>query len=90
MHMCECVCVCMCVCTCVWCSDYVLGSGPEVPEFKPHSGNFPSGFSIFLLPAIPVHPAVIEYLVFAGVQIQGLFGTSGPHTTCCEERPILL
>ncbi len=46
----------------------------------------------------PVHPAVIGYLAFAGVQIQGLFswnsngpgGTSGAHTTCCEERPVLL
>ena len=28
----------------VWCSGCVLGSGPEVPEFKPHSGNFPSSF----------------------------------------------
>ncbi len=39
-----CVCVrmyaCVCVCVCVWCNGYVLGSGPEVPEFKPHSGNF--------------------------------------------------
>ncbi len=46
----------------------VLGSGPEVPEFKPHSGNFPSS-----LPAPPVHPAVIGYLAFAGVQIRDLF-----------------
>ncbi len=45
-----------------------------------------------------VHPAVIGYLAFAGVQIQGLFsrnsngpgGTSGAHTTCCEERSVLL
>ncbi len=22
------------------CSGCVLGSGPEIPEFKPHSGNF--------------------------------------------------
>ena len=50
-------------------------------------------------PAPPVHPAVIGYLAFAGVQIQDLFsqksngpgGTSGAHSTCCEEdRPILL
>ncbi len=54
--------------------------------------------SICLLPAPPVHPAVIGYLAFAGVQIQGLFswssngpgGTSGAHTTCCEERSVLL
>ncbi len=47
---------------------------------------------------IHTHPAVIGYMAFAGVQIQGLFlmnsngpgGTSGAHTTCCEERPVLL
>ncbi len=46
----------------------------------------------------PVHPAVIGYLAFAGVQIQGLLswnsngpgGTLGALTTCCEERPVLL
>ncbi len=41
---------------------------------------------------------MVGYLAFAGVQIQGLFscnsngpgGTSGDHTTCCEERLVLL
>ncbi len=55
MNVCVCVgCVSMCVvcmgvcmkastCVCVvWFSGCVLGSGPEVPEFKPLSGNFPS------------------------------------------------
>ncbi len=54
--VCVCVymCVCVCVCVCVWCSGCVLGSGPEVPEFKPNSGgNFPSSF-----PSAS-HPAVI-------------------------------
>ncbi len=81
----------------VWCSGCVLGSGPEVPEFKPHLGNFPSGFPSSP-PAPPVHPAVIGDLAIAGVQIQGLFpcssngpgGTLGTHTTGCEERPVLL
>ncbi len=86
------------MCVCVWCSGCVLGSGPEVPEFKPNSGQFSISFSICLLPAPPVHPAVIGYLAFAGVQIQGIFpcnsngpgGTLGAHTTCCEERLVLL
>ena len=30
-------------------------------------------FFLCLSPAPPVHPAVIRYLTFAGVQIQGLF-----------------
>ena len=37
--VCVCVCVCVCVVT-VWCSGCVFGWGPEVLEFKPHSGNF--------------------------------------------------
>ncbi len=45
-----------------------------------------------------VYPAVIGDLTSAGVQIHGLFarnsngpgGTSGAHTTRCEERPVLL
>ncbi len=89
---------CVCVCVCVWCSGYVLGSGPQVPEFKPNSGIFSIWFSICLLPAPPVYPAMIRNLAFAGMKIQGLFswssngpgGTSGAHTTCCEERPVLL
>ncbi len=90
-------CMCMHVCTCA-CSGCVLGSGPWGSEFKPNSGNFSIWFSICLPPAPPVHPAVIGYLAFAGVQIKGIFswnnngpgGTSGAHTTCCEERPVLL
>ncbi len=53
----------------VWCSGCVLGSGPE---FKPHSGII-WFFFLCLLPAPPVHPAVIVYLAFAGVHIQSLF-----------------
>ncbi len=87
--------VCVCVCVAVWCSGCVLGSGPWGPEFKPNSGNFSIRFSICLP---PVHPAVIGYLAFAGMKIQGIFSwnnngpgeTSGAHTTCCEERPVLL
>ncbi len=30
----------VCVRVSVWCSGCVLGSGPEVLEFKPYSGNF--------------------------------------------------
>ena len=41
---CLCVYVCVCVWVAVWCSGCVLGSGPEVPEFKPNSGNFRSNF----------------------------------------------
>ncbi len=42
----QCVYVCVCVVcmVAVWCSGCVLGSGPEVPEFKPNSGNLPSDF----------------------------------------------
>ncbi len=84
------VCVCVCV---VWCSGCVLGSGPDVLEFKPHSGNF--NFFHLVFPSPPVHPAVIGYLAFAIVQIQGHYswnsncpgGTSGAHTTCCDGRP---
>ncbi len=73
-------------------SSCVLGSGPE---FKAPLRQFSIWFSICLP---PVHPAVIRDLAFAGVQIQGLFscnsngpgGTSGAHTTCCEERLVLL
>ncbi len=42
--VCVCVCVVVVVVMAVWCSGCVLGSGPEVPEFKPNSGNFPSDF----------------------------------------------
>ncbi len=49
--VCVCVCMLVCVCVCVlvcvrvdvvavWCSGCVLGSGPQVPEFKPNSGIF--------------------------------------------------
>ncbi len=99
VHVCMYVCMCVYVCMLVamWCSGCVLGSGPEVLEFKPPLWQF-SSFSICLPPFPPVHPAVIGYLAFAGVQIQGLFScnsngpgeTSGAHTTCCEERPVLL
>ncbi len=51
--VCCVVCVCVCVCVAVWCSGCVLGSGPQVPEFKPNSGIFSIWFSIFL-PAPPV------------------------------------
>ena len=72
MTVCTCVCVCVCVCdryvlylcVAVWCSGCVLGSAPS-PRFKPHSSNFSIWFSICLLPASPVHPAVIGYLAFA-------------------------
>ena len=58
--------VCVCVLA-VWCSVCVLGSGHEVLSSSPT-------LAIFRLPpAPPVHPAVIGYLEFAGVQIQGLF-----------------
>ncbi len=58
------------------------------PEFKP-TGNFSIWFSICLPPAPPappappVHPAVIGYLAFAGVLIQGLSScnSNGPGGT---------
>ncbi len=75
----------------------VLGSGLEVLSLNPLQ-QFSVWFSICLPPAPPIYPAVIGDLAFAGVQIQGLFswnsngpgGTSGAHTTCCEERLVLL
>ncbi len=77
----------LCVCVCVVVS---LAQGQvQAPLWQ-----FSIWFSICLL---PVHPAVIGYLAFAGVQIQGLShetamvqGSLGGHATCCEERPILL
>ncbi len=82
----------------VWYSSCVLGSGPEVPKFKPNFGQF--FHLIFHVPptAPPVHPAVIGDPAFAGVQIQGFFscnsngpgGILGVHTTSCEERYVLL
>ncbi len=81
-------------CVAVWCSGCaLLGSGPEVL-----SSSLLWLFSIWFFCLPPVHLTVIGYLAFAGVQIQGLFscnsngpgGTSGAHTTCCEERPVLL
>ncbi len=68
-----CVYVCMRVCVSVWCSGCVQSSGPEVLSSSPTQTIFPSDFSICLPPAPPVHPAVIGYLAFAGVRIQGLF-----------------
>ncbi len=88
------------MCVAVWYSGCVLGSGPEVLSSSPTQAMFPSNYPSdfpFSICLPPVYPAVIGYLVFAGVQIQGLFscnsngpgGTSGAHTTCCEERPVL-
>ncbi len=80
------------------CGGCVLGSRPEVPRIQAQLRQLTTIFSICLTPASPVHPAVIGYLAFAGVQIQGLFlrnsnspcGTSGTHATCCEEKLVLL
>ncbi len=77
--VCVCVCICMCVCVymyvcvCVWCSGCVLGSGPEGLEFKPHTQAVFHLVFHCLPPAPQVHPAVIGYLAFTGLQIQGLF-----------------
>ncbi len=75
--LCVCVYVCECVCVvAVWCSGYVLGSGPEVPKFKPRSGNVHLIFHLPLTPPpppLPTSPPSCDgdgYLVFAGVQIQ--------------------
>ncbi len=46
--VCMCLCVyvfvCVCLCVCMWwlCGVVVVSwaQGPEVPEFKPNSGNF--------------------------------------------------
>ncbi len=102
--------VCVCICMCV--DLYVCGScvmwllcpwlrawGPQIQaQVRQFTIWFSIWFSICLAPASPVHPAMIGYLAFAGVQIQGLFpwssnspgGTSGTHATCCEEKPVLL
>ncbi len=99
--MCVCVCVCVCVRACVrvwWLCGVVvvsLGQGLRSLSSSPSLAIFTSNFSICLL---PVHPAMIGDLAFAGVQIQGLFscnsndpgGTSGTHTTFCEEISVLL
>ncbi len=85
--------VCVCVCVCVWCSGCVLGSGPEVARVQAPLRQFSIWFPICLPPAPPVHPAVIGYLAFQGLfswNSNGPGGTSGAHTTCCEERPVLL
>ncbi len=87
--MCEYVCV-----VAVWCSGYVLGSGPEVLKFKPRSGNVHLIFHLPLTspppppppPPLPTSPPSCDgdgYLVFAGVQIQGFFScnSNGPGGT---------
>ncbi len=94
----------MFVCVYVWwlCGVYsgcVLGSGSEVRSSSPTLAIFLSSFpSASPSSTSPVQPVVIGYLAFAGVQIQDLYsqksngpgGTSGAHSTCCEEdRPIL-
>ncbi len=56
------------LCVCVWYSGCVIGSGPKVPEFKLQLRQFFIRFSICL----PLAPAVIGYLAFTGMQIQGL------------------
>ncbi len=88
----------MCVCVCVWlCGVVVVSLAQGGAEFKPHRQFFHLIFH--LPPTNPTSPpTVIGDLAFARVQIQGLFswnsinpgGTSGAHTTCCEERPVLL
>ena len=106
VRVCACVCACACVCVCVrvcvavWCSDVVvvsLAQGLMSLSSSPTQVIFYLIF-ICLPPAPPVHPAMIRYLAFAKVQIQGLFswnsngtgGALGAHTTCCEERPVLM
>ncbi len=75
-----------------------LAQGLRVLSSSPTLRQFSILFSTCLPPAPPVHPAVIGYLAFSGLQIQGLFswnsngldGTSGAYITCCEDRPVLL
>ncbi len=101
MCMCVCVCVymyvCVYVCVAVWCSGCVLGSGPQVPEFKPNSGIFSSDFPSASYQ--PHHPPSCDWVpgICWGANSRpflmnsnGPGGTSGAHTTCCEERPVLL
>ncbi len=52
------------------CGAVVVSLAQGLMSSSPTLATFPSGFSICLP---PVHPAVIGYLAFAGVQIQGLF-----------------
>ncbi len=87
-NLCACVCVCVCVCVVVVVVVVTLAQGLRSWVGGP-LWQFSIWFSICLP---PVHPAVIGYLAFAGVQIQGVFSwnRSGAHTTCCEERSVLL
>ena len=87
MYVCMHACMYECVCVC----GVVVVSLAQGLLVQSHLRQFS-----ICLP--PVHPAVIGYLAFAGMQIQGFFsgnsngpgGTSGAHTTCCEERSVLL
>ncbi len=90
------VCVCgggyVCLCGVVVVS--LAQAGPEVPEFKPNSGNF---YLVFHMP--PTSPPSCDWI--PGIcwdansrpflmNSNGPGGTSDAHTTCCEERPVLL
>ena len=86
------VCICM---VAMWCSVCVLGSQGLSSWVQAPLRQFSIWF-FHLPPTSPTSPPSCDwYLAFARVQIQGLFscnsngpgGTSGAHTTCCEERP---
>ncbi len=80
----------LCVCVCwVWCSDCVLGSGPEVLSSNPTLAIF---YLVFL-PLPPTSPPSCDWVpgIFWGANSRPFFfGTLGAHTTCCEERSVLL
>ncbi len=54
------LCSSWCVCMAVWCSGCVLGSGPEVLEFKPNSGIFHLIFH--LPPPSPTSPPSCDWV----------------------------
>ncbi len=92
------MCVCVCVCVAVWCSGCVLGSGPQVlrsPSLSPTLAFF-SILIFHLPPTSPTNPSSCDWVpgICWGANSRpflmnsnGPGGTSGAHTTCCEERP---
>ncbi len=83
----HCVCVCVCVCVSVWCSGCVLGSGqlfhlvfhlPPTSPTSPPSCDWVTGICW----CVNSRPFLMKQ--------QWSKWDLGAHTTCCEERPILL
>ncbi len=71
-----------------------LAQGPEVPSSSPTQAIF-----LHLSPTSPTSPPSCDWVpgIFLGansrpflISSNGPGGTSGAHTICCEERPVLL